>query len=136
MALTEAGRDFIAGALIGTATPLFDNTNAFIGVGDDNGAYVATQTQLEAERNATSSLRKAMDGSYPIQDPEADSSNNKIRFRATFGSADANFHWEEWGIFNHGVTGSMLNRIVDDQGTKASGATWIFEVDLEIQIGS
>lgn len=45
-------------------------------------------------------------------------------FRSTFGSASANQAWAEFAMFNASAAGSMLNRKVASQGTKASPAIW------------
>jgi len=115
MALTNAGRDLIAQAIIGEAITAFDNANAHIGVGDSTTAFAATQTDLQA---ATNKLRKPMDASYPQR------TGNAIDFRATFGTSDANFTWNEWGVFNAATGGVMLNRKVEALGTKTSAQSW------------
>jgi len=46
MLLTNAGRDFVVGALTGVETTLFDNANAYIGVGDSTTVFDVTQTNL------------------------------------------------------------------------------------------
>lgn len=122
MALTNAGRDFIAGAIIGNGT-FFTNANAHIGVGNGKTAFYATQTDLQGD----SKVRKGMDAGYPTI------SGNTITFKSTFGSSDANFAWQEWGVFNAASGGAMLNRLVEYNGTKVSGQTWVFEVDITIR---
>jgi len=126
MPLTNAGRDFIAGALVGAEATLFDNANARIGVGDGNAAFDAAQTDLQGVNKA----RVGMDSGYPQR------SGNVLTFKSTFDGNTANFAWEEWGIFNAASGGTMLNRMVEYNGTKQSGQTWIFEVQLTISIGS
>lgn len=123
MALTNAGRDFIAGAIIGNGT-FFTNANAHIGVGNGKAVFYATQTDLQGD----SKVRKGMDAGYPTI------SGNTITFKSTFGSSDANFAWQEWGVFNAASGGVMLNRLVEYNGTKVSGQTWVFEVDITIRI--
>lgn len=126
MPLTNAGRDFIAGALIGAETVLFNNANAKIGVGDGTAAFAATQTDLQG----TNKFRKGMDTGYPTR------SGNVITFRSTFTDTEANFAWQEWGIFNAATGGTMLSRLVEYNGTKSSGQTWIFEVRITVNIGA
>jgi len=121
MALTNAGRNEIAAALIGEGTP-FNNSNARIGVGDGDTTFIATQTDL----TGANKFRKGMDTGYPIRD------SNTITYRATFGSDEANFTWKEWGVFNAATGGVMLNRLVDNNGTKLSGQTWAFTVTITI----
>lgn len=114
MALTNAGRDFIASA-IGESVTLFNNGNAYLGVGDSTTAFAAAQTDLQA---ATNKLRKAMDATFPQR------SGNVVTYRATFASGDANFSWQEFGLFNASSSGTMMNRKVSNQGTKTAGQSW------------
>lgn len=107
----------------------FNNGNAYIGVGDSSTAEAATQTDLQA---ATNKLRVAMDATYPQHTDATTSGAATITFRATFGSAQANYAWAEWGVFNGSSGGRMLNRKVQSLGTKASGATWVFTVTLTL----
>jgi hypothetical protein len=117
--------------LIGTAITAFDNSNARIGVGDSTTAAADTQTDLIA---ATNKLRKAMDATYPSHTDSTSVAGAKtITFRATFATGDANFAWQEWGVFNAGPTGGrMLNRKVESLGTKTSAQSWVFTVSLTL----
>ncbi len=107
----------------------FNNANAHIGVGDSTSAAAATQTNLQASTNL---LRRPMESSYPSHTDGTTSGAASISFRSVFGSAEANFAWQEWGIFNAASGGRMLNRRVENNGTKASGATWTFTVTLTL----
>lgn len=127
MALTNVGRDFLAGATAGVETTHFDNVNAQIGVGDSTTVFDAAQTDLQAGVNK---LRKGMDATYPTR------AGNVITFQSTFGSTDANFAWQEWGVFNAAAAGVMLNRKVEYNGTKLSGQSWVFQVALTVNIGA
>lgn len=126
MPLVNAGRDYICQAIIGAAATLFNNANAAIGVGDGTLAVAATQTNLQGATR----LRKGMDAGYPT------ASGNVITVRSTFGTAEANFAWAEWGIFNAvaDAGGVMLSRKVEALGTKASTATWQITGSLTITI--
>lgn len=121
--LVNAGIALLEDLLIGAGGTVFSNANAYLGVGDSSTAAAAGQTDLQA---ASNKLRKAMDATYPSR------SGQTLTFRATFGSSDANFAWEEWAIFNASSSGTMLNRKVASMGTKASGATWVFTVTVTI----
>lgn len=123
MAMTTVGRDYIAQALVGEAFTAFNNANARIGVGDSSTAFAAAQTDLQAPANK---LRKAMDATYPQR------AANVLTFRATFGTGEANFAWNEWGVFNAAAAGQMLNRKVESLGTKTSAQTWQLTVDLTL----
>jgi hypothetical protein len=104
----------------------FNNANAYIGVGDSTTAAAATQTDLQASSNK---LRKVMNSTYPQHTDATTSGAASIVFQATFGSSDANYAWQEWGVFNGSSGGRMLNRKAESLGTKASG-TWVFTVTI------
>jgi hypothetical protein len=118
-------------ATAGQALTYFNNTQAAIGVGDSSTAAAATQTNVQA---ASNKLRKAMDATYPLHTDATTSGAASIVFRSTFGTSDANFAWQEWGVFNSATdaTGRMLNRKVESLGTKTSAATWQFTVTLTL----
>lgn len=107
----------------------FNNANAYLGVGDSTTAEAATQTDLQA---ATNKLRKAMDATYPSHTDGTSSGSATITFHSTFATTDANFAWQEWGIFNASSAGRMLNRKVSSLGTKTSAASWVFTVTLTL----
>lgn len=127
MPLTNAGRDIMAGFITGAQTTLFNNANAKIGVGDTSTAFAVTQTDLQA---TTNKLRKAMDTSYPT------TVGNVLTFQSTFASADANWSWQEWGIFNAASAGTMLCRKAENNGTKVAGQTWVFQTQITVSIGA
>ena len=123
MALTNAARDLIAQALIGEAFTSFANANARIGVGDSSIVFGASQTDLQA---STNKLRKAMEAAYPTR------ASNALTFRSIFSTSEANFAWNEWGVFNTASAGTMLNRIVASLGTKTSAQSWQFTVTVTV----
>lgn len=107
------------------------NARAALGVGDSNTAAAATQTDLQA---ATNKLRKAMDATYPQHTDGVVVGSASVTFRSTFGTSEANWVWNEWGLFNTATaaTGRMINRKVESLGTKASGSTWVLTVTLSL----
>lgn len=121
MALTTAGATHLAQAAIAGSVTAFDNAHAYIGVGDSTTAFATSQTDLQA---ATNKLRKAMDATYPS------GGSNVLTFRSTFATTDANFAWQEWGVFNASSAGTMLSRKVESLGTKTSAQTWVMTVTL------
>ncbi|MEV6033580.1 hypothetical protein AB0L65_20665 [Nonomuraea sp. NPDC052116] len=134
--LMHGGASALWQMLIGNGTasagqPLtyFNAANAYLGVGDSTTAAAATQTDLQA---TTNKLRKAMDSSFPAHGDGTASTNATIVFRSTFASGDANFAWNEWGIFNGASGGRMLNRKVEALGTKTSAAAWTLSVALTL----
>lgn len=120
-----------ASGTAGQALTRFDNTNAAIGVGDSTTAAAATQTNLQA---STNKLRKAMDATYPQHTDATTSGAASIVFRSTFATSDANWAWQEWGVFNSATdaTGRMLQRKVESLGTKTSAAAWTLTVTLTL----
>ncbi len=125
MALTNSGRDFIAACIINDGSPVFfNNANAHIGVGDSTAAFSPSQTDLQASSNK---VRKGMEANFPTR------TNNQLVFKSSFGPTEANFSWREWGVFNASSGGVMLNRKVENLGTKSSG-TWVLTVTLTINI--
>lgn len=119
MGLTTAGLNFLTQAAVGLGTP-FNAANARLGVGNGTTAFSASHTNLRG----SSVFRKGMDDGYPVVN------GNTITFKATFNYDEANFAWAEWGIFNAASGGTMLNRVVESNGTKQSNQTWVLEVEL------
>ena len=119
--MVNGGIQLMADLLIGAGGTVYSNANAFIGVGDSSTAEGASQTDLQA---ASNKLRKAMQASYPSRSAQT------VTWRSVYGSSDSNYAWNEFAVFNASSGGTMLNRKVSAQGTKASGQTWT--VDLAI----
>jgi hypothetical protein len=109
--------------ICGLGTPTkWDSGNARLGVGDSNTAAADSQTGLQAETNKT---YKAMDASYPQR------SSQTVEWRATFGSSEANYAWEEYTVVNAATdAGKNLNRKVACKGTKVSGETWMLSLQI------
>jgi hypothetical protein len=124
MAITTAGRDFMVGAITGASTPLFNNANAHLGVGNGTTAFSAAHTDLQG----ASKTRKAMDATRPTV------AANVITAISTFGSADANHAWEEVGFFNASAAATMFSRLVQAMGTKTAGSTWVLTYTLTISL--
>lgn len=119
--LLNSGIDEIWDLVTGASANHYDNTNAQIGVGDSNTAANATQTDLQATTNKT---YKGMESSYPT------STSQKVTFKASFGSTEANYAWEEW-VVKHSTSAICLNRKVESLGTKSTG-TWTLEVEISL----
>jgi hypothetical protein len=114
-AYVNAGGAALLDLLIGAGGTAFNNANAYIGVGDSSTATTAGMTDLQA---ATNKLRVGMDATYPSR------SGQTVTWRASFGSAQANFVWNEIALFNASSAGTMLARTAQALGTKASGTVW------------
>lgn len=124
MALTTAGLNYLSQAAIGQGTP-FNSSNARLGVGDGTTAFSASHTNLLG----TNRVRKGMDPGYPTVVAPV------VTFRSTFAPNEANFAWNEWGVFNAATGGVMLNRVVESNGTKQSNQTWVLEVEITFALG-
>lgn len=128
MPLTTAGRNHIAALVIDDSAPTpFDNTNAHLGAGDNNAAFDASHTDLQASSNK---LRKGMEVGYPVR------STNVLTFRSLFGTGDANWDWKEWAVFNASSSGVMLSRKAESLGSKTSAQSWLLTAEITVNIGS
>lgn len=118
--LTTAGVTLWANLLIGAGGTTYTNAVAALGVGDSSAAFAVGQTNLQGAVNVTNRIRKAMNLTYPSTVAGA------ITFQSTFATTDANFTWNEWAIFNNvtDASGTMLNRAVNNLGTKTNAAAW------------
>lgn len=125
MALTTAGINFLASATLGQGT-FFNAANARLGVGNSATAFSAAHTDLQG----SSKFRKGMDSGYPVV------AGPTITFKSTFEPSEANFEWNEWGIFNAASGGVMLNRVTENNGTKLSNQTWVLEVAITFSLGN
>jgi hypothetical protein len=117
------GANIMLNALIVAASPLWNATNARIGVGDSATAATAADTDLNA---ATNKLRVVVNSIPTV-------TTNVLTAVATFTTGQANWVWNEWGLFNaaSGAT-SMLNHAVTNLGTKTSASAWTITVTITI----
>lgn len=115
MAITNAGAILAAQCLMNDSATFLNNTNSHLGVGDSNTAFSAAHTDLQASSNK---LRKAMESGYPTR------SSGALTFRSLFGTSDANWAWNEWGVFNASSSGTMFSRKVESLGTKSGTQSW------------
>lgn len=109
-------------ATAGQALTYFNTTSSAIGVGNGTAAVVTTQTNLQG----ASRLRKQVDVGFPDHTDGTTGTANQVIYRSTFGTAEANFAWEEAGVFNSATdaVGRMLNRKLQVMGTKTSSSSW------------
>ena len=103
----------------------FDSTHCYIGVGSDATAATAAQTGLIANSNKS---YMPMDSGFPTY-----GTNGMATFKATWGSDDANYSWNEFSIANgNSDSAKNLNRKVSAQSTKVQGQIWsmTFQITL------
>lgn len=122
----NTGKAEIWALVIGDSAAHFNNTNARIGVGDSSTAAANTQTDLQA---AVNKAYGKMESSYPQQSTTT-TTDDTVEFQSSFGSGDANFSWQEF-VIKENTGGVCLNRKVSNQGTKASGQTWLITLKLQ-----
>lgn len=122
-ALVNEGINEVWTILCSAGGAKFDNTNANLIVGTGSGAENASDT----EATFTSGVKKAMEASFPTY-----GTSQKATWKSSYGSADANQAWNEFGVLNAATSGKLMNRKVSSQGTKTSGQTW--ELTLEITL--
>lgn len=124
LALNE-GINLVWTLVCGGAGTAFDNSNAYLGVGDSSVAEAATQTGLQA---ATNKLYKAMEAGYPTY-----GTSQKATWRSVFGASEANYAWAEFSLSNgDSDTAVNLNRKVSAQGTKISGQIWTLQMEITL----
>ena len=114
--------DLVSG-VVAQADHIFDHTDTTIGVGDSATAATASQIDLQA---ASNKKYNAMEVTYPLA-----ASDQKIVCKSSFGSAEANYVWNEW-VIKQSVSGKCLNRKVEGLGTKVAGSTWTLEVSITL----
>ena len=124
--LANLGIQLLEDLLIGAGGTVFNNANSYIGVGDSTTAAAATQTDLQA---VTNKFKKAMDVTFPSR------TSQTLTWRVTYSTSEANFSIQEIAVFNGGpafATGTMLNRIVSDLGTKTAAVSLQVTVTVTI----
>lgn len=114
-----------------TALTYFNATNAAIGSGDSSTAAASTQTDLQASTNR---LRVGMNATYPQHSDGTVAGSRDFTLQSTFATSQANWTWNELGVFNSATTGTgrMLNRSVNNYGTKTSASAWLTTAVLTI----
>lgn len=134
----SGGINRLLNLLIGTGSiAAYTNSISRTGVGTSTTAESASQTDLQAAAGSTNRFFQAAAASYPQV------SGSTFTMQSTFGTADGNFAWQEWGIDGGGSSGTtvgtfsssnagLLNRKVASLGTKASGSTWTITTTIVI----
>lgn len=112
------------GASPAAATAAFNSTQARIGVADGTNAVSAADTDIQS--SGSNKTWAVVSGAPTI-------TNNQIAFAASFGTAAANYSWQNFAADNCGGSnatsstrsgGTMLDHVLSNQGTKVSGQTW------------
>ena len=107
---------------------VFNLANTYLGVGDSSTAAANTQTTLAGSNTL---LKQAT----AVNHSDATTAGaHQATLITTFATGDANFAWQEWGVFNGSASPAarMLNRKVESLGTKTSAATWQLTLTLTL----
>ena len=125
--ITTAGWTRMNDLLVNTgAHQAMDDTHTRIGAGNGTTAATAADTNLSAGAGSANRWFQVLDSAPTVSGAE-------ITLVATFGTADGNFDWNEFGVdITDGSTPSsgatvgtvLFNHALSSQGTKASGQTW------------
>lgn len=108
------------------ATQALTATSVRIGVGNSNTAEAYTDVDLGASAGSTNRWFQIVTGAGSL-------GTRTLAFAATFGTADGNFAWNEFGLdvgtptvtSGNTVAALLFNHKAGiAQGTKASGQTW------------
>jgi hypothetical protein len=135
-ALTTAGLQRVTSLITSNTPKPFSNTYGMAGVGDSSAAFAVGQTTLQG-----TSFYVGLNASMPVQPTVA----GAISATADFSGTQANYIWNEWcwaiatttpvanATFATATTGGvMLNRAIQNLGTKASGAVWTLSAQVTI----
>lgn len=128
-ALMFGGSSAMWELLMGRTFTPFDADNAYIGVGDGTAATDPGQTDLQG----ATTVRTFMVDGYPSHTVANSQATISVEFRAAFGAGQAEFVWNEVGLFNAGSGGRMFNRRVKQLGAKPVGYTKVVACAFEIQ---
>lgn len=120
--LLTAGATLVLNRLAGITATAIDATNGRIAVGDSTTAVSAGQTDLQA---ATNKYRQVFDAVPTV-------SGNQLQAVATVGTANANFAWQEAGLANSASGATLVNRFLQNFGTKTSSLQWVLTVTITL----
>lgn len=135
--MTTAGINRFTDLITGAAVTGLSTTRTVVGVGNSNTAEAVGQTDLQAAAGAANRWFQGSDASNPTK------VGGVITCNTTFQSGDGNFVWNEW-CWNIATaapvasavqatattSGIMVNRKVQNLGTKAAGAVWTHQATL------
>jgi hypothetical protein len=135
--LVTVGLARITSLIIGGGGTSLAHASCLLGVSTSTTAALVGDTILGADGSGNAQYVVA-DTSFPT------SSNGVISFQSTFGSSLANFAWGDWGVVaaataansvtfaGTGTSPVLINHKVVSQGTKASGASWVFSSSITL----
>ena len=123
--MTTAAASAAASILLADGVfPAYSAANCYLAVGDSSTAFTPAQTDLQA---ATNKLRKIV--------TSASRSGAVLTYTTTYSTSEANFQWNEIGVFNDPTAGTMFARKVQaiGGGPKPNTEAWTLQVTLTLQ---
>jgi hypothetical protein len=118
--LLTAGATLVLNRLAGISATAIDATNGRMCVGDGVTAVSAGQTDLQGSNK----FRQVFDAVPTV-------SGNQLQAVCTFGTGVANFHWQEAGLANSASGATLVDRFLQDFGTKSS-TQWILTITITL----
>ncbi len=116
--LTQQGAEFFTRFnTFNEAFNFMKKSELYLAVGDSNKPYSMIQTSLQGDN-----ICKKLIYTEPIL------TFNGISIMAEYKYKDANFHWQEWGIY---IKNKLINRKVEDLWHK-NGDIWYLTIELTI----
>lgn len=119
--LLTAGATLVLNRLAGISATAIDATNGRMCVGDGTTAVSAGQTDLQGSNK----FRKVFDALPTV-------SGNQLQCVTTYLTSEANFHWQEAGLANSASGATLVNRFLQDFGTKTSSLQWILTITVTL----
>lgn len=120
-----------SGSTASTSAKKYFNATAALGVGNSTAAV----TNIQLDLQGASKTYKALTGGFPTHTTGSTAATVvDIVYKSTFGLTEANYAWQEWGVFNKAGSTQrrMLNRKVQSLLTKTSAATATLTVTLSL----
>lgn len=133
--LVTAGLTRLVSLLAGAGGQAATATATRLGAGNGAGTAAAGDTDLSAAAGSANRWFQIMDATFPSV------ATNVFTAKASFGTADGNFVWNEWGLdigtptvtSSATVNATLLNHKTSAAlGTKTAGSTWAFTVTVTL----
>jgi hypothetical protein len=120
--LMTTGGTLIMDRLTAVSANALDAMNARMAVGDSTTPASSSQTDLQA---ATNKFRQVVDAA-------PNRSGATTQWVCTYGLAVANFPWNECGLANAASGANLVNRIVQNMGTKSSSQQLVLTISATL----
>lgn len=141
--LVTGGLGNLTNLFIGNSGNTFTQAKGITAVGDSTTAFAQAQTDVQA---ATNKYYMSIDASPGVTRVTTSVTNDTVQAVSTYGTAVANFAWQEWcwgyvtsgtvtanatSLATCGTGAAIINRKVVSMGTKSAGASWVFTTSVQ-----